>query len=129
MRGLVTLATAFALPAQFPGCDLIVLCAFCVVLGMLVIQGLTLRPLLRLLRLQDDAQSNGKFPARGAHSIYGPREAAARGDLDREECSGEQRYYYLYLLSSGIYEPIIACLPLRGGFQNALGQISLRCRR
>jgi monovalent cation/hydrogen antiporter len=54
MRGLVTLATAFALPAQFPGRDLIVLCAFCVVLGTLVIQGLTLRPLLRLLRLQDD---------------------------------------------------------------------------
>jgi CPA1 family monovalent cation:H+ antiporter len=54
MRGLVTLATAFALPPQFPGRDLIVLCAFCVVLGTLVIQGLTLRPLLLLLRLEDD---------------------------------------------------------------------------
>src|ERR1700738_2770765 len=54
MRGLVTLATAFALPPQFPGRDLIMLCAFCVVLGTLVIQGLTLRPRLRLLRLQDD---------------------------------------------------------------------------
>jgi CPA1 family monovalent cation:H+ antiporter len=40
MRGLVTLATAFALPPQFPGRDLIMLCAFCVVLGTLVIQGL-----------------------------------------------------------------------------------------
>ena len=54
MRGLITLATAFALPQQFPGRDLIVLCAFCVVLGTLVIQGFTLRPLLRLLRFQDD---------------------------------------------------------------------------
>src|ERR1700694_1063901 len=54
MRGLITLATAFALPQQFPGRDLSMLCAFCVVLGTLVIQGLTLRPLLRLLRLQDD---------------------------------------------------------------------------
>jgi monovalent cation/hydrogen antiporter len=54
MRGLVTLATAFALPPQFPGRDLIVLCAFCVVLGTLVIQGLTLRSLLLLLRLEDD---------------------------------------------------------------------------
>jgi Na+/H+ antiporter len=53
MRGLVTLATAFALPEQFPGRDLIVLCAFCVVLGTLVIQGLTLKPLLRLLGLTD----------------------------------------------------------------------------
>jgi monovalent cation/hydrogen antiporter len=54
MRGLVTLATAFALPDEFPGRDLIVLCAFCVVLGTLVIQGLTLGPLLRWLQLKDD---------------------------------------------------------------------------
>ena len=54
MRGLITLATAFALPQQFPGRDLIVLCAFCVVIGTLVIQGFTLRPLLRLLRFKDD---------------------------------------------------------------------------
>jgi monovalent cation/hydrogen antiporter len=54
MRGLVTLATAFALPDEFPRRDLIVLCAFCVVLGTLVIQGLTLGPLLRWLRLEDD---------------------------------------------------------------------------
>jgi CPA1 family monovalent cation:H+ antiporter len=46
MRGLVTLATAFALPHGFPDRDLIVLAAFGVVLGTLVIQGLTLQPLL-----------------------------------------------------------------------------------
>jgi monovalent cation/hydrogen antiporter len=49
MRGLVTLATAFALPERFPGRDLIVLSAFCVVLGTLVIQGFTLGPLLKWL--------------------------------------------------------------------------------
>jgi monovalent cation/hydrogen antiporter len=54
MRGLVTLATAFALPAGFPGRDPIVLTAFCVVLGTLVLQGMTLKPLLRLLRLEPD---------------------------------------------------------------------------
>src|SRR6185503_9608391 len=54
MRGLVTLATAFALPIGFPGRDPIVLAAFCVVLGTLVIQGMTLKPLLRLLRLEPD---------------------------------------------------------------------------
>jgi hypothetical protein len=32
----------------------LVLCAFCVVLGTLVLQGLTLRPLLRFLRFADD---------------------------------------------------------------------------
>jgi monovalent cation/hydrogen antiporter len=55
MRGLITLATAFALPQQFPGRDLIVLCAFCVVLGTLVIQGFTLLPLMRLLHFEDDS--------------------------------------------------------------------------
>lgn len=54
MRGLVTLATAFALPIGFPGRDPIVLAAFCVVLGTLVIQGMTLKPLLRLLHLEPD---------------------------------------------------------------------------
>src|SRR5262249_43989762 len=54
MRGLVSLATAFALPIGFPGRDPIVLAAFCVVLGTLVIQGMTLKPLLRLLRLEPD---------------------------------------------------------------------------
>ncbi|MBZ9980906.1 MULTISPECIES: sodium:proton antiporter [unclassified Mesorhizobium] len=54
MRGLVTLAAAFALPANFPGRDPIVLTAFCVVLGTLVLQGMSLKPLLRLLRLEPD---------------------------------------------------------------------------
>jgi Na+/H+ antiporter len=54
MRGLVTLATAFALPQDFPGRDLIVLSAFTVVLGTLVIQGLTIKPLIRWLRIAPD---------------------------------------------------------------------------
>jgi CPA1 family monovalent cation:H+ antiporter len=60
MRGIVTLATAFALPgghggeAAFPHRDLILLCAFTVVAGTLVVQGLTLRPLILLLGLKDD---------------------------------------------------------------------------
>ena len=54
MRGIVSLAAALALPHAFPFRDLIVLTAFSVVLGTLVIQGLTLKPLLRALALQDD---------------------------------------------------------------------------
>ena len=54
MRGIVSLAAAMALPAGFPFRDLIVLTAFFVVLGTLVIQGLTLKPLLRALNLHDD---------------------------------------------------------------------------
>src|SRR5258707_11470273 len=54
MRGIVTLAAAFALPEGFPYRDLILLTAFAVVLGSLVIQGLTLRPLISVLRLKED---------------------------------------------------------------------------
>jgi CPA1 family monovalent cation:H+ antiporter len=53
MRGIVTLAAAFALPERFPYRDLILLTAFGVVLGTLVIQGLTLRPLVAWLALDD----------------------------------------------------------------------------
>lgn len=54
MRGVVTLAAALALPAAFPQRGLVLFVAFGVVLGTLVVQGLTLKPLLRALRLHDD---------------------------------------------------------------------------
>jgi monovalent cation/hydrogen antiporter len=53
MRGIVTLAAALALPIGFPERDLIVLTAFFVVLGTLLLQGLTLKALLRKLDLHD----------------------------------------------------------------------------
>ncbi|HZE42802.1 MAG TPA: cation:proton antiporter [Steroidobacteraceae bacterium] len=55
MRGLVTLATSLALPHEFPGRDVIVLSAFTVVLGTLILQGFTMRPLITLLRIAPDA--------------------------------------------------------------------------
>jgi CPA1 family monovalent cation:H+ antiporter len=60
MRGIVTLAAALALPTgsegtmPFPYRDLILFTAFSVVLGTLVVQGVTLRPLLARLNIQDD---------------------------------------------------------------------------
>jgi monovalent cation/hydrogen antiporter len=65
MRGIVTLAAALSLAegAQgFPYRNLIVFCAFAVVLGTLVLQGLTLGPLVRALDLPADdepAQETG----------------------------------------------------------------------
>jgi CPA1 family monovalent cation:H+ antiporter len=55
MRGLVSMATALALPPQFPGRDVIVLSAFIVVLGTLILQGFTMRPLIALLQLAPDS--------------------------------------------------------------------------
>ncbi|WP_407518692.1 Na+/H+ antiporter [Methylobacterium oryzisoli] len=54
MRGVVTVALALALPRDFPHRDLAVLTAFCIVLGTLVVQGLTLRPLLTWFSLRGD---------------------------------------------------------------------------
>ena len=60
MRGIVTLAAALALPdgvhgpLTFPYRDLILFTAFSVVLGTLVLQGLTVGPLMRALALEDD---------------------------------------------------------------------------
>jgi len=54
MRGTVSLAAALALPAGFPQRGLVLFVSFGVVLGTLVIQGLTLRPLMRWLGLEQD---------------------------------------------------------------------------
>jgi monovalent cation/hydrogen antiporter len=60
MRGIVTLAAALALPdgahasTVFPYRDLILFTAFCVVLGTLVLQGMTVSPLMRILALPGD---------------------------------------------------------------------------
>jgi CPA1 family monovalent cation:H+ antiporter len=90
MRGIVTLAAALALPASFPFRDLIVLTAFSVVLGTLVIQGLTLKPLLRALDLRDEdpvgrelSTARERALDAGLASIDGDRSPAA--DAVRQE--------------------------------------------
>ncbi|WP_216329231.1 cation:proton antiporter [Deinococcus aestuarii] len=91
MRGIVTLATALALPEGFPERDFIQLAAFVVVLGTLVIQGLTLRPLLLLLRLPRDTTVETELRlARGAAL------KAALGTLegDDSEAAGRLRLEY-----------------------------------
>lgn len=54
MRGIVSLAAALALPIDFPHRDLILLCAFSVVLSTLVLQGMTLRWLIERIGIRDD---------------------------------------------------------------------------
>lgn len=85
MRGLVTLAAAFALPERFPQRDLIVLCAFVVVLGTLVIQGFTLPLLLRRLKLdpgdmveQDVSRGRGCALEAALAEIEGEHSPAAK---------------------------------------------------
>src|SRR5438105_14920764 len=60
LRGADSLASALAIPfllptrEPFPGRDLILLLTFCVIFGTLVLQGLTLAPLVRWLGVMDD---------------------------------------------------------------------------
>jgi Na+/H+ antiporter len=60
MRGVISLAAALALPfetasgAPFPGRDLIIFLTFSVILATLVVQGLSLPPLIKALGLEDD---------------------------------------------------------------------------
>lgn len=51
MRGVVTLAAALALPATMPGRDLILVASFAVIVATVLLQGTTIGPLIRLLRL------------------------------------------------------------------------------
>jgi CPA1 family monovalent cation:H+ antiporter len=60
MRGAVSLAAALAIPlttdagGPFPERDLIIFLTFCVILGTLVLQGLTLPPVIRMFRIERD---------------------------------------------------------------------------
>ncbi len=61
MRGVVSLAAALALPAGFPGRDAVIVLTFAVILGTVLLQGVTLGPLIRWLGLGDVAE--GEHPA------------------------------------------------------------------
>lgn len=77
MRGTVTLAAALALPTDFPFRDLILTTGFGVTLGTLVLQGLTLRPLLLRLRLEDDGSVDREVRLARVQSLRSAVAAAA----------------------------------------------------
>jgi Na+/H+ antiporter len=58
MRGVVSLAAAFALPARMPERELILFVTFCVILATLLLQGLTLPWVVRRLGLDDDGRAD-----------------------------------------------------------------------
>jgi CPA1 family monovalent cation:H+ antiporter len=70
MRGVVSLATALALPLRFPGRDLIVFLAFCAIFATLVVQGTTLGWVIRRLGLEEEEAT-----------LPEPDTAQARADL------------------------------------------------
>jgi CPA1 family monovalent cation:H+ antiporter len=95
MRGIVTLAAAFALPESFPYRDLILLTAFATVLGTLLIQGLTLRPLVLALQM-DDGDPVSREVGLARTLAYRAALAAIDGDPTKE--AKLLRYEYEALL-------------------------------
>ena len=64
MRGVVSLAAVLALPltiannAPFPNRNLIIFLTFCVIFATLIIQGLTLRPLIKFFKITTDGKEH-----------------------------------------------------------------------
>ena len=98
MRGIVSLAAALALPAGFPYRDLIVLTAFSVVLGTLVLQGLTLKPLLRALDLHDDDPVGRELRAARDRALHAGLESFVR---DQSVVAGAVRQEFKAHLGAG----------------------------
>jgi len=89
MRGMVTLAAALALPGDFPQRGLIVLASLTVVLGTLVVQGLTLEPLVRLLRFpKDTSQQDELALARATLADVAARARAESRGVDIHDDAG-----------------------------------------
>ena len=102
MRGIVTLAAALALPTgaaeggAFPFRDLILFTAFAVVLGTLVVQGMTLRPLMNFLRLADDGEVEREVRVARVETLRAA--LAATTQLPGEDMSALLRQRYEVLL-------------------------------
>jgi CPA1 family monovalent cation:H+ antiporter len=89
MRGAVSLAAALSIPlatdagAPFPHRDLVIFLTFCVILGTLVVQGLTLPALIRMLRIEPDTSDEAEDAK--------ARIRAAEAALERlEQLTGEE---------------------------------------
>jgi CPA1 family monovalent cation:H+ antiporter len=103
MRGAVSLAAALALPlttdagAPFPNRDLIVFLTFAVILGTLVIEGLTLPALISALGLEDDGSAEReetKARIHAAEAALGRLEELLNEDWVRDDTAERLRGAY-----------------------------------
>ena len=104
MRGAVSLAAALAVPLitntgdAFPGRDLILFLTFSAILATLVLQGLTLEPLISRLRLKGDeeAVTRAELKARleGAHAALGRLEELRKDEPVPPDAQERMREHY-----------------------------------
>jgi monovalent cation/hydrogen antiporter len=105
MRGAVSLAAALAIPLTtdagepFPNRDLIVFLAFCVILGTLVLQGLTLPALIRVLGFEDDGgpdREDAKARIKAAEAALARLEELSGEDWVRDDTAERLRGLYSF---------------------------------
>jgi hypothetical protein len=103
MRGAVSLAAALALPlltdagAPFPHRDLIIFLTFCVILGTLVLQGLTLPAVIRLLGIERDTSEgaeDAQARIRAAEAALARLDELEGEDWVRDETAERMRGLY-----------------------------------
>jgi CPA1 family monovalent cation:H+ antiporter len=103
MRGAVSLAAALALPlttdagSAFPDRDLIIFLTFCVILGTLVVQGLSLPFLIRALRIEADnldEKEDAKARIKAADAAVRRLEELIDEEWVREETADRLRRFY-----------------------------------
>ena len=134
-RGVITLAAAFSLPTTIPARDLLLFCAYLVVLVTLVGQGLTFAPVLRRLHLPgtEVAQALSRNEARAAAVEAGlnrlealqaadPRIEEVVGPLRRAAEIRHQRYTERVALLSSVEDQTLP--PMDDRYQ-----LALRARR
>jgi monovalent cation/hydrogen antiporter len=130
-RGVITLAAAFSLPTTIPARNLLLFCAYLVVLVTLVGQGLTFAPLLRRLQLPgtDVTQALTRNQARAAAVEAGlsrleeleaadPRIGDVVGPLRRAAQIRHQRYTERVALLSAVEDETLP--PMDDRYQAAL---------
>jgi CPA1 family monovalent cation:H+ antiporter len=105
MRGAVTLAAALALPrvtdtgTPFPGREVIIFLAFCVVVATVLLQGLSLPVLLAALRMESDGSAEheeAKARLLAADAALKRIDELEREDWVREDTAERMRGLYRY---------------------------------
>lgn len=84
MRGVVTLAAAFGLPAGFPARDVVLLLAFGVTVGTLLLQGLTLGWVIRRLDVRDAGSQADALAEAAAQQAAADAAVSILDDLGRD---------------------------------------------
>jgi CPA1 family monovalent cation:H+ antiporter len=123
MRGVVSLAAALALPehkadgSPFPGRDLILFLTFVIIFATLVVQGLSLPPLIRWLGVKDDGaieQEEREARLRANQAALARLNELTEPDAPRLEALDRLRVEYEdHILQLQSQEPETAGAPLR----------------